>query len=322
FHGRQIAVVQAPSIPDARLDPQGIAALAVVPHVRTSAGTDVVLASCDQLRALSGLQSLSCPAGRFVLDAVNPFISQGQGGTAGPRPTGPQPPVPPTSVVIRSLSGRSLTVDMPSTVLRMELAMPFFPELHALVIPPEDPALEPLGALPIWQLTAAIPGGDVGAAAALRSSVAAHDPLAEVDLAGEDELAANAGYSRYGTLAMLLALVACAVGVAGVAITALDAVLVRRRQLEPLLVLGVPRAALRRATASEIAAPLIAAVLSGVAITAVCGELLTRRNSSTHLAIPALTLSAVVGIGVALVIALLAVALVPATPNRVSARTE
>jgi hypothetical protein len=107
-----------------------------------------------------------------------------------------------------------------------------------------------------------------------------------------------------------------------VAITALDAVLVRRRQLEPLLVLGVPRAALRRATASEIAAPLIAAVLCAVAITAVCGELLTRRNPSTHLAIPALTLSAVVGIGVALVIALLAVALVPATPSRVSARTE
>jgi hypothetical protein len=87
-------------------------------------------------------------------------------------------------------------------------------------------------------------------------------------------------------------------------------------------VLGVPRAALRRATASEIAAPLIAAVLSGVGITAVCGELLTRRNSSTHLAIPALALSAVVGIGVALVIALFAVALVPATPSRVSARTE
>lgn len=322
FHGRQIALVQAPSMAEATLDPQGVAALAVVPHVRASTGMDVVIASCAQLRMLSGLPSLTCPAGRFVLDAVNPFLSQGQAGPAGPRPTGPQPPGPATSLVIRSLSGSSLTVDVPAAVLRMELAMPFFPELRALVIPPDDPALGRLGALPIWELTAAIPGGDGAAAAALRSSVAAHDPLAEVDFAGEDELAADAGYSRYGTLAMLLALVACAVGVAGVAITALDAVLVRRRQLEPLLVLGVPRAALRRATASEIAAPLIAAVLAGVAITAVCGELLTRRNSSTHLATPALTLSAVVGIGLALVIALFAVALVPPTPARVSARTE
>ncbi|HEX4727931.1 MAG TPA: FtsX-like permease family protein [Jatrophihabitans sp.] len=318
FHGRQAGIVQAPPLPGATLDPSGITALVALPHTRTSGNLDVLVASCPQLRQLSGQPSLQCPVGHFVLDLVNPFA---EGQTVAPTPVGPQQPES-NSVVFTSLSGKTVTVPMPSTSLRVEVATPFFAESRALVLPPDDLMLADLGPLPVWELTVAVPAGDDAAVGALRASVAVHNPLAEVDLAGEDELTANAGYARYGNLVLLLALVASAVGAAGVVITALDAVLTRRRQLEPLLVLGVSRAALRRATAAEITAPLVLAVLIGAGIAAICGSLFAHRNSSAHLALPVLGLSAAAGVGIAVVVAAIAVTLVPSTPNRVSSRPD
>lgn len=314
--GRQVGTV-VPLLDGGSFTTDGIRALVVVPHLEATGPLEVIVASCDQLRALTGQSSLHCPSGRFLLDAEDPAV---------PALTG-QPTLPHTSpdrgpVVVRSLTGSRLTVRYPTQTLRVLLAIPSGTGLHAIVLPPTDPGLQRLGRVAVRQATVAVPAGDAAAVRALRSSVAIHYPLAEVDLAGDSELAANAGYARYGTAVLLLALVASAVGAAGVAIAALDTVLTRQRELQPLLVVGIPRSALRRSTAAEIAIPLSLATALGVAIAIVCGSIFIQRNNGAHL--PGLTLTLIGGTGTALagIVAITAATLVPGTPNRVSARAE
>jgi len=321
FHGRQAGVVQAPDLPDAGLTAIGVKALAVLPHLR-STGPDVMVASCAQLRELSGRPNLRCPVGRFVLTVTNPVA----GGPAQPqplRPPGAHRGTTPLRAVIQTKSGGTVTIPAPDTTLRLQVPLPLMQISNAIVLPPNDPAVRSIGAdASVWELTVTIPADDPAAADALRASVVRTNPLAEVDLAGADELAANAGYARYGTTAMLLALVACGVGAAGVAITALDAVMTQRRRLEPLLVFGAPRRVLRRAIAVEIIVPLALAVVTGASVALACSVLFTAGHSNARLAASTMTISAIAGLAVAILVAVVAATLVPRTPQRISARPD
>jgi hypothetical protein len=303
------------------LNPQGFHALAVIPSVRATGGVGLLVADCEQLRALLGQHSLKCPLGRFVLDAVDPYapkvpLPQGAlhaAGAASPKST---------TVVTTSVSGRTASFRGSSRVLDVYMPMPFRPELRALVVPPTDPELLSLGSLQITGAIIAVPAGNNDADEALRASVASADPLAEVDFAGGGELAADAGYANYATTILLLALIVCVVGGIGVAITALDAVLNRRRQLQPLLVLGVPRSILGRITIIEITSALVAPVAIGLGIAGCCGALYVQHRTGAHLAGEAFWWTGLGGVATAFSVALIAVTLVPGTPNRISTTSD
>ncbi len=317
--GRQVGTVQSAAT-DPPLRTRGITATVVLPHLTahdaTGAPFDVLVASCSQLQALTG-RSLRCPDRPFLLQAVDPQHPAWQLRQLPPlpAPTGDR-------ITLRSAAGKTVALTYPTQTVQVPLSWGSGITRGTVILSPDNPALRLLGNLPVTYATVAVPAGDTSAIRALRSSVATADPLAEVDLAGAQERSSNAGYARYGTTVLLLALVACAVGLAGIAIAALDTVLTHLRRLEPLLVLGVPRAALRRSTAAEIALPLALATVLGLGIAVACGGLFIQHDYGAHLPPTTLALTGCIGLVVAILVALTAALLVPRTPNRVSARTE
>jgi hypothetical protein len=316
--GRQVGTVLTAAT-DAPLRLNGIEASVVLPHLTAhdtnGASFDVLVASCPQLQALTG-QSLRCPDEPFLVQAVDPQHPAWQlRQLPSPSPAG-------NLITLRSTAGTTLTLTYPVRAVQIQLSWASGIERDTVVVPPDDPGLNQLGSLPVTYATVAVRAGDNVAIGALRSSVARVDPTAEVDLAGAQELSSDAGYARYGTTVLLLALVACAVGLAGIAIAALDTVLVRLRHLQPLLVLGIPRRALRRSIAVEIAVPLVLATVLGVGIAVVCGGLFIQNDYGAHLPAATMTLTGTIGLIVAVLVALTGAVLVPQTPNRVSARIE
>lgn len=316
--GRQVGTVRS-AVTDTPLRLNGIEASTVLGHLiahdTKGASFDVLVASCLQLQALTG-QSLRCPDEPFLVQAVDPGVPASllrQLPTLSPAGN---------LITLRSTAGKTLTLTYPVHAVQVQLSWASGIERDTVVVPPNDPGLIQLGNLPVTYATVAVRAGDDAAIRALRSSVARVDPTAEVDLAGAQELSSNAGYARYGTTVLLLALVACAVGLAGIVMTALDTVLVRLRHLEPLLVLGIPRSALRRSIAVEIAVPLIAATILGIGIAVACGGLFIQNNYGAHLPVSTMTLVTSIGLLVAILVSLTGAVLVPRTPNRVSARIE